>query len=147
MNSFILIITGIIGAILTYFVSEKLKQGAVRASALLSIPVGLFFYFFPQLLDSYLTKNIPLVFIGATFIGMVSSEVKVSYIKLGLAGVLFSIIYIYNTNFFEGYGGSLGALALISLLASMGISVLFSKNEKLSQFISKIKASFFNQKK
>lgn len=147
MNSFILIITGIIGAILTYFVSEKLKQGAVRASALLSIPVGLFFYFFPQLLDSYLTKNIPLVFIGATFIGMVSSEVKVSYIKLGLAGVLFSIIYIYNTNFFEGYGGSLGALALISLLASMGISVLFSKNEKISQFISKIKASFFNQKK
>lgn len=147
MNSFILIITGIIGAILTYFVSEKLKQGAVRASALLSIPVGLFFYFFPQLLDSYLTKNIPLVFIGATFIGMVSSEVKVSYIKLGLAGVLFSIIYIYNTNFFEGYGGSLGALALISLLAAMGISVLFSKNEKLSQFISKIKASFFNQKK
>lgn len=147
MNSFILIITGIIGAILTYFVSEKLKQGAVRASALLSIPVGLFFYFFPQLLDSYLTKNIPLVFIGATFIGMVSSEVKVSYIKLGLAGVLFSIIYIYNTNFFEGYGGSLGALALISLLASMGISVLFSKNEKISQFISKIKASFFNKKK
>ena len=44
MNNFILIITGILGATLTHFVSEQLRQGAVKASALLSLLVGLFFY-------------------------------------------------------------------------------------------------------
>lgn len=72
MNYLIIIVTGILGAWLTFFVSERLKQGPVRASAVLALIVGLFFYCFPELCNAYLTKNIPIVFIGTSFIGMVA---------------------------------------------------------------------------
>ena len=129
MNSIIIIITGIAGATLTFYVSEQLKQGAVRASALLSLVIGLFFYCFPEMLNDYLTTNIPIAFIGASFVGMISSKIMSNYGLLAIAGTLFSIIYINKSYFFDGYGGGLGASAFIALLATMAMSVLFSKRK------------------
>lgn len=43
MKTFIIIITGILAAITTFNVSHHYNQGAVRAYALLSFLVGLFF--------------------------------------------------------------------------------------------------------
>lgn len=94
METSILFLTGIISALLTYVVNNKYKQGAVRASAGLSLLVGLFFYFFPEIFIPYLTKNIPIVFIGATFIGMVSSKILSSY----LFGRVFWF-YLFNNLF------------------------------------------------
>ncbi len=130
MSSLILVITGVLGVTLTFYVSEDLQQGNVRASALLSLLVGLFFYFFPEVLSAYLTKNIPLVFIGTSFIGMVSSKALKSYLKLALSGALFSVIFIYGSRYFDGYGGSLGALALISLLVVLSFSGLLRNGLK-----------------
>ena len=76
MNIILIILASILGATLTFYVSEALKQGPVRASALLSLIIGLFFYYFPDILNVYLTKNIPLVFIGASFIGMASQKLS-----------------------------------------------------------------------
>lgn len=146
MNSIIISIIGILGAALTFFVSSKLKQGPVRASALLSLCVGLFFYLFPYLLNDYLSKHIPLVFIGASFIGMVSTETKVSYIRLIISGLLFSIIYSNSSRYFEGYGGSLGAMALISLLATMGIFILLSKNSKINSLLNQLRKLIYPNK-
>ncbi|MEP3042699.1 MAG: hypothetical protein ABJO53_02270, partial [Nonlabens ulvanivorans] len=61
MNDLIILLTGVIGSVLTYFISTPLKQGAVRASALLSLIVAVFFHFFPNILNSYLTIHIPFV--------------------------------------------------------------------------------------
>jgi len=44
MNELIFLFVGGIGALLTYVVAHDLKQGVVRASAGLSLMVGLFFY-------------------------------------------------------------------------------------------------------
>ena len=131
MNSFVILITGVLGAILTYFFSHELKQGPVRSSAVLALIVSLFFYSFPDLLNMYLTKNIPIVFIGATFIGMISSSGKQRYVQLVVAGAFFSLMYIYNYDLFEGYGGSLGALAFIALLVTLFLSYLFSRSRRL----------------
>ena len=139
MNYFIVIITGIIGATFTFFISEKLRQGPVRASALLSLLVGLFFYCYPDLLSPYLTKNIPIVFFGASFVGMVTPVKKGNYTRLLVAGSLFGIIYINKGRFFEGYGGALGALAFIALLSAMGFSVIISRSTKIKKGIVKIK--------
>ncbi|EDM43011.1 hypothetical protein SCB49_12339 [unidentified eubacterium SCB49] len=132
----IIIITGILGATLTYFISHNVKQGPVRSSALLSLLVGLFFYLFPEVLNPYLTKNIPIVFIGASFIGMVSSTTHRNYLSLVFAGTLFSLIYAHKNHIFEGFGGALGALAFITLLASMGGLEIISKgNKKIKAYL------------
>ena len=132
MEISILFLTGIISAILTYVVNNKYRQGAVRASAGLSLLVGLFFYFFPELFSPYLTKNIPIVFIGATFIGMVSSKILPSYLLVGFSGFIFSIIYLNASPFFKGYGGALGTTAAISVLVSLSLAVV-SKSEKIKR--------------
>ncbi|GHC48800.1 hypothetical protein [Ulvibacter litoralis] len=146
MNDIIIILTGILGATLTFYVSKRLNQGAVRASALLSLLVGLFFYVFPNLLNDYLTKNIQIVFIGASFIGMVSSK-NGSYTRLIVAGSIFSVIYINKSSFFDGYGGAIGTLALIALLASMTFSDAFSSSPKIAHAIVRVRKKIFNQKK
>ena len=130
MEILILFITGIISALLTYIVNNKHRQGAVRASAGLSLLVGLFFYFFPEIFNPYLTKNIPIVFIGATFIGMVSSKILPNYLLVGFSGFIFAIIYLNASPFFKGYGGALGTTAAISVLVSLSLAVV-SKSEKL----------------
>lgn len=134
MNDLVVIIlSGIFGATLTFYVSENCKTGPIRSSALLSIGVALFFYGFPNVFNSYLTKNIPLVFMGTSFIGMVSSKYYGSYFSLGVAGILFSIIYSIKSLFFEGFGGALGALAFISLLTVISFSTVFARKRRMKR--------------
>lgn len=139
MEIMILIITGIVAAVGTYLVNNKLHQGAVRASALLSLMVGLFFYYFPDLLSPDLTRNIPLVFIGASFIGMVSSNILSSYILLSLSGIIFSVLFVNSSKYFAGYGGGLGTTAAISLLVSLSLAIIARKKpiKKLKDLKSK----------
>lgn len=135
MNTFILIITGILGATLTHFVSEHLRLGAVKASALLSLIVGLFFYAFPNVLNGYLTEHLPIVFVGTSFIGMVSAKTLKSYTLLAIAGTLFTGIYITKSHVFDGYGGALGALAFIALVTTMGFAFVVSNSNKIRRKI------------
>ncbi|MBU2928750.1 hypothetical protein [Winogradskyella psychrotolerans] len=131
MNPFILIITGILGATVTHFVSEYLRLGAVKASALLSLIVGLFCYAFPNVLNGYLTEHLPIVFVGTSFIGMVSAKTLKSYPLLAIAGALFTGIYITKSHVFDGYGGALGALAFIALVTTMGFAFVVSNSAKI----------------
>ncbi len=147
MNNLVIVVTGILGATLTHYISENLRQGAVRASALPSLVIGVFFYCFPEILNAYLTKNIQIVFIGASFIGMVSSKAMGNYGLLALAGSLYGIIYINKSQFFEGFGGALGTLALIALLTAMGISVVLSKKNKIARGILVVRKRFITQRK
>ncbi|TWR25154.1 hypothetical protein FPZ43_16915 [Mucilaginibacter pallidiroseus] len=122
-NAIVLIAVGAVSSCLTFFVSERLKQGPVRASTALSLLVAGLFYVFPHILNAYLVKNIPVVFIGCSFIGMVSSRLLSSYFKLSLAAFIFCIIYLNTSKFFNGYGGALGTSASIALLAVLGLPV------------------------
>lgn len=135
MNTLVIIITGILGATLTFYFNEHLKQGPVRSSAMLSLIVGLLFYLFPELLNPFLTKNIPVVFIGGSFIGMISFKAKGTYVILVIASIIFSCIYLNKSQFFNGYGGALGNSAFIALLITMGVSMLFFKRNRLTNRI------------
>lgn len=130
-NFLILIFVGFIAAVFTFFMNVRLKQGPSRSSALLSLLVGSYFHFFPAAMDAYLVKNIPLIFIGASFVGMVSARLLSSYFLIGLAGMIFCLIFLNASKFFEGFGGALGTSAAISLLVVLSIPVL-SKKGKLT---------------
>ncbi|AKD03185.1 hypothetical protein POKO110462_04630 [Pontibacter korlensis] len=146
MDAIILIITGAFAAVCTYFLNVKLQQGPVRASAALSLAVGLVFHFFPNLLPQPLNANIPIVFIGSSFVGMVSSSVVANYFVVAASGALFSLIYLNTSNFFTGYGGSLGTIACISLLVTIGLPFLAKKN-KISNGYLVLRKLIFKKKK
>ncbi|QCR23425.1 hypothetical protein [Pontibacter sp. SGAir0037] len=146
MNAAILIITGAFAAVCTYVFNEKLRQGPVRSSAALSLSVGLFFYFFPNLLSGYLTTNIPIVFIGSSFIGMVSSSVVHNYYIIATSGVIFSLIYLNTSKFFTGYGGTLGTAACISLLVAISLP-FFLNRKKISNGYLVLRKLIFHKNK
>ncbi len=127
MEKFILVLTGMCGAMATYYVNTRLKQGPVRASALLTLIVAAGCYFFPDVLSPYLSKNLPVVFIGSTFIGMVSAQKMSTYTGIAIAGLVFAAIYLNTSKFFDGYGGSLGTSACISVLVMLCIPYFKSR--------------------
>lgn len=128
-DELILFFTGAIGALLTYVVAHDLKQGVVRASAGLSLMVGLFFYAFPDLFSSELTSDIPLVFFGASFVGMTGSQVVRNRWWMLLGGAIFTGIYLLSDQVFIGYGGKLGTTACISSILIIALVSLTSKKK------------------
>jgi tetrahydromethanopterin S-methyltransferase subunit C len=129
MESIILILVGIVAAIITYLLNTKFNLGAIRASALPTLIVSTFLYLFPQLLSNYLNINIPIVFIGCSFIGMVTSQQLSTYTGLALASIIFTTLYLNTSAFFNGYGGALGTSACISLLVVLCIPQLKNKRK------------------
>ncbi len=127
MENVVLFFIGGLGSMGTYFVNTRLKQGPVRSSALLSLVVALFVKVFPHLFSEYLGANIPAVFIGSSFIGMVSARQLSTYLGIALAGILFTAIFINTSFFFKGYGGSIGTTACIAVLVVLGIPYIGSK--------------------
>ena len=127
METAFLLIVGIIGAVTTFYVNTRLSQGPVRSSALLTLLVAGTIHLFPDLFSAYLTANIPVVFIGASFIGMVSARQLSTYLGISLAGIIFTLIYLNTSIFFNGYGGALGTSACISLLVVLSIPYFKSK--------------------
>lgn len=144
-NLLLLITVSFLSAITTFYVNEGLKQGPVRSSAILSLIVGLYFYFFPGSMDGYLVKNIPVVFIGASFVGMVSARLLSNYLLIGTGGVIFCLIYLHTSKFFNGYGGALGTSASIALLAVLSIPIV-GKKRKLTNGIIQLRRILFQPK-
>jgi len=134
----ILLLAGSISSILTYVLHVKLKQGAVRASSLVGILAGLFVLVFPELLPEYITESLALVVFGASFVGMVSSDVLSNYLLIGVSGGLFAIIFINASSYFEGFGGGLGTGACIALLVTLSIPIL-TKNRNLHHLLVRVK--------
>ncbi|WP_113661312.1 hypothetical protein [Pedobacter nanyangensis] len=147
MIAFILILVAIIAAMLTFYVNHQLRQGPVRSSALLSLIVAATFYFFPNLLPTELAKNIPVVFIGGSFIGMASKKIIDNYIKLAISGLVFAVIYLNTSSFFNGYGGALGASAGISLLSVLSLPFFTPKKHHLTNGVLQLRKIIFRRNK
>ncbi len=125
MNEVIVVITGVVAAMVTLFVSHDLKQGPVRASAILSLAVAIIFLFFPSSMKAnYLVVNIPLVFIGASFVGMTDRAHFKNWIYAAFSGLVFSFIFLGTKGVFNGFGGGLGAKACLSVLTTIGVEYL-----------------------
>jgi hypothetical protein len=135
ITHFILFLAGGISAVLTFVLQVNYKQGAVRASAFVGVFTGVFVLLFPKLLCPYLTENLPLVCFGASFIGMVSSRVLSNYFLIGISGIVFTIIFLNTSSYFQGFGGGLGSAACIALLVTLSIPVLRKKGAVSNGFL------------
>jgi len=130
MEIAITLISGIIGALATFYLNNKLQLGGVMASAGISVLFGGFFCVFPNLINEYLTTNIPVVVMGTSFIGMTTSKLTNQFWVIAIAGFIFSVIFLLTGTYFEGYGGTLGTTAAISFCSTYALAKL-SLNHKL----------------
>jgi len=115
MDIAIILVTGIFGAVVTFYLNNQLQLGGVMASAGISVLIAGLFFVFPDILNNYLTINIPVVVMGASFIGMATSRIIHQFWIIGLSGIIFSVIFLLTGSYFDGFGGSLGTTAAISL--------------------------------
>lgn len=147
IHTVILIFTGVFGSLLTYYFNNKLKLGGVLSSSLLTCIVAGFIHFFPTYIPEQLANHIPLIFIGSSFVGMVSSNQLSTFIGVSLSGLVYSLIYINTSQFFDGFGGALGTSACISLLVIMSIPYLRSNQKLTLGYFQLRKMMFKNIKK
>lgn len=122
----IVLITGVLGAVTSFWINEELGQGPVRSSAFPSLAVGVAFHVWGKGLPE-IWHTLPTAYIGASFVGMVSSNVMSSYKRVGAAGLIYGVIYLNSSLFFEGFGGSLGITAAISVLVTLCFPTVVTK--------------------
>lgn len=128
MNITLILIAGVISALSTFYLNNQLQLGGVMASAGISVIAGGFFYLFPELLNPYLTESLPLIIMGASFIGMATYRIIKQIWIIGIAGLFFSLIFLFTGSFFDGFGGNLGTTAAISLCSAFTINHLKKNN-------------------
>ena len=120
----VILVTSILVAIATYYVSIKLDLGPVIGSALISFLVSFPLYLFPESLEFIapnLTMMVPVVVIGSSFAAMSSAQILSDYHKVATAGAFFAFIWWYASSFFAGFGGGLGTTACISVVITLGL--------------------------
>jgi hypothetical protein len=118
VEQIVIILISIIAAIITFTLNNRLKQGAVLASALVGFMMAGIFRV--TNLDLNITYGI--VAIGATFVGMANQARLKDERYVALAGLLFGLIFIYSAPYFGGAGGKLGTTAFLSVLCVMGLN-------------------------
>jgi hypothetical protein len=129
-----LVIVGvaIVSVCLTYWLSEHRKFGAVCASA---VPTTLLVLGTKLLDPSWQLKAIPLVaaWLGASFAGMTSAErLAGRHWMLPLMGLIFGFLMVGSGPKLYGFGGVLGATALVAVLAGLGIARLSAVKSLIS---------------
>ncbi|WPY99768.1 hypothetical protein [Christiangramia sp. OXR-203] len=124
MNLLLILGCSVLSGQLTYTLNNSLNLGAVIASSLVSITGGLLIY---TPISEVLRETLPLVIMGASFVGMASEEIATRNRIIILSSIFFGILFYCTGVFFEGFGGSLGTTAAIAFFASLGFQQLVFK--------------------
>ena len=125
----ICLLASLFGTFLTYGVNIKAKQGPVRASALVALFSGLFFYFLKDLIPTFYVENVPMYIVGGSFIGMVTSTTHINRYSLAFSAFVYAFLLWFAARKFQGFGGSLGILACVSLMCTMALPMVSQKKK------------------
>jgi hypothetical protein len=122
----IVVLTCTLGAFLTFEASNKFNINKVAASSSLSLAVALFFHYGPKIVSPELAHLIPTAFFGASFNGM-SAEKVILKTEIIFSGIIFGILFLFITSYFNGFGGGLGITACTSVIIILGIKITYEK--------------------
>lgn len=124
-----IISSAILASLTTFLFHNKYKTiSPIFASASLTL---IAFIICKYLLNetSLPTDEIPLTFIGGTFVGMSTRKKAKNTVNIILASLFFCLIYFKSSYFFQGYGGALGLSACISVLIVITSSKLIIRSK------------------
>lgn len=119
-----LILTTTLSVMITYTLKHKFNLSSVLASSLPSLIFSIIFILFIPNHFDYVV-----VFFSASFIGMSSKEKLPTILCVFISGVVLGIIYDLFVEFFNGLGGKLGLMAMISVIITSSISTLIGKTK------------------
>lgn len=127
MTILILLLTSLAGACISFGLGHYYGWPKVLASALPSLVVYGAVRMLGTMLGPDLAQAVPAAFMGASFCGMSAPPVLVSLRSAAVSGLFFALIFSSPVLFFKGYGGALGTMACISVLATAGLRQLINK--------------------
>src|SRR5690554_5604033 len=127
MIIFSLYTVGLLGAVIAFILNNNFKMGIVVGSALPSLIFALAVVLLEKYLSIRFVEEAPVIFYGAAFIGMASHKILSSYFLIGIAGLLFTFIYLHTSPYFDGFGGALGTTAALCFLPVWATSLLKKK--------------------
>lgn len=123
----LMVAVAIFGGGTTYLLAHKTNMGAVRASAFLSLILGIVFHSHGLRLP--FLSEIPFIFIGASFVGMTAPS-QLNLIGIFFASCIFGVLYLVLPPIYDGVGGTLGTAACVSVLVTSGVHMIFRRRSK-----------------
>jgi hypothetical protein len=120
-TNLLIILVAVIAAGLTYYFNNHRSQGAVLASAVVSMLGAILL---PSLFPN-LGNNLTVVAICASFTGMTNQNRCPDFAIFLVTGVLTGIVFVYSTPLLGGAGGKLGTIAFSAVLSTCGYRRFF----------------------
>ncbi len=117
-----LILATVLGVTVTFYSQHILKISAVMSSAAFSFIIATILFF---ILPSHIEYSV--ILFSASFIGMSSKDKLPNIFYVILSGLILGVIYYVFVHYFNGLGGKLGLMALISVMVTTGISEILKK--------------------
>ncbi|GAA0878240.1 hypothetical protein GCM10009119_12080 [Algoriphagus jejuensis] len=108
--------SAVFSAISTYWLHTRFSLSPILASSAVTLIVALAVQ---PLNTSEWVQAIPYAAIGGSFIGMSTKKNIKGFESVLLAALIFGLIFIHSSKFFEGFGGALGTSACISVLTAI----------------------------
>ena len=129
IEELIWIISTVASAICTYWAHNRFNINPVLASSVVTLTVALAVLPF----NSYdWVQATPYAAIGGSFIGMSIKKNIKGFESVLLAALIFGLIFIHSSQFFEGFGGALGTSACISVLTAISWRKLVKRTRHAS---------------
>lgn len=119
----LLVITGVVAAVVTYYLNNNRKQGPVLASAVVGLVAGVLL----PALHKDAGAAMAVVAICASFAGMSNTKRMPSWIPMAFVGLSAALVYMFANPFIGGTGGKLGTMAFGSTMAIRGLMDLVAK--------------------
>ncbi len=132
INFYLVLIFSISGSFISYYLHNTFNLSSVFASAFPSFIVVVLLEIFAFEMIIY-----SVVFFTASFIGMSNNKIIPNALNLLFVGVILSIIFFAFYNLFNGFGGKMGFMALISIIIYFGLTNLWKdifKNKKIKAY-------------
>lgn len=112
---------GIVSAPLTFWLAHRRGWGAILGSAVTTVIVAGALYLFPH---AFPDPAIALgaAWMGASFVGMtLPRRLPRPALAVPLAGLIFAGLFVYFGKYLSGFGGTIGANALIAIFVVRGL--------------------------
>lgn len=113
----------VIAALIVYLLNNYKGWGPVKASAIVSFVFAIPFEVLPI---SGILALVPVVFYGASFVGMASKTIM-KIPTLIFSASIFGALFFFLNPFYNGFGGGLGTTACLSCLTALLVQKAFQR--------------------